>query len=121
MLHRILVLICSSDAGGKIVSCWCRNNGQVTHLQDGHQENTSSKVAVPQREPRDMCFKQCRNFPYPRRNDFSTDWPVLSIIVSHKQRCYMQFIQLLPTRHSMSQISHQKNAGQRFTLEGESI
>ena len=40
-LQKILVPICTSDIGGKIVSSWCSNSGPVTHLKDGHQGNTS--------------------------------------------------------------------------------
>ena len=28
-----------------------------------------------------MCFSNTENFPYPRRNGFSTDWPVVPIVV----------------------------------------
>ena len=57
MWYRVLVPIHSSNIGIAIVPSWCRNSGPVTHLQDGHQGNTScgTEAATPQREPRDIC------------------------------------------------------------------
>ena len=51
-----------------------------------------------------MCFSNAENFPYPRRNGFSIDRPVLPI-VTQKEREHMQSIRLLPKKFSMPQIS----------------
>ena len=54
MLHRVLMLICSSNVGREIVPSWCRNSGLVTCLQDGHQETPAAKAAeaaTPQESP----------------------------------------------------------------------
>ena len=48
----------------------------------------AAKAAAPQGEPREMCFSNTENFPYPRKNGFSTDWPVLPI-VTQKERGHM--------------------------------
>ena len=45
----------------------------------------AADAAAPQTEPTDMCFDNTDNFPYPRRDSFSTDWPELPI-VTQKQR-----------------------------------
>ena len=110
MLHRILVLICSSDIGGKIVSSWCRKYGIVTHIQDGHQGNTSCQGyrcwSIPERSQRHMYMSSTENFPHPRRNGYSTDWLALPII-TQEQRYYKWSIWLLPERLSTVQISIQ--------------
>ena len=108
MLNRILMLIHGSHTGGKIVSDWCRNSGSVTHLQDAHQGNTSCQgCSIPERTQRHMWFSN-RDFPYPRRTGFSTNWAVL-LIVTQKQGCYMWSIWLLPKKLSTSQICLQIN------------
>ena len=67
----------------------------------------AAEAAASQREPkRYVCFSNTENFPYPRRNGFSTDQSVLPIITP-KQRGQMQSIWLLPKRFSMPQISLQ--------------
>ena len=73
------------------------------------RETPAAKVAeaaAPQREPGDMCFSNTKNFPYPRRNGFSTDQPVLPI-VTQKKRSQMQSIWLHLKWFSTSQISLQ--------------
>ena len=67
-----------------------------------------------------MCFSNTKNFPYPRRNGFSTDRPMLTI-VTQKQRSHMRSIWLYPKWFSTSQISLQIKNRQRLTLEWESI
>ena len=88
------------------MSSWGRNLSPVTCLQDGHQETPAATAAAPQREPGDMCFSNTKNFPYPRRNGFCTDRPVLPI-VAQKKESYMQSIWLHPKCFSTSQISLQ--------------
>ena len=63
-------------------------------------------AAPPERTQRHMCFSNIENFPYPGRNVFSTDWPVLPIVIQ-KQRDHTWSIRLLPERFSMPQISFQ--------------
>ena len=107
MLHRILVPIYSVDISGKRVSSWCRNSGPVTFMQNGHRGNTCYQGcrchSTPKRTWRHMCFSNTEKFPYPRRNDFYTDWPVLAI-VTQEQRCCRQSIWLFPKMLSTSQI-----------------
>ena len=81
-LYRILLLICSSNVGGKIVSSWHRNSGPVTHLwtTGKHKVLRLQKLQPPDRTQRHMSFTNTENFPYPGRNSFSTDWPVLPIV-----------------------------------------
>ena len=68
-----------------------------------------------------MCFSNTKNFPYPRKNSFSTDRPMLPV-VTQIQRSHSRSIWLLPKWFSMSQISLQiKKTGQRLTLEWDSI
>ena len=62
------------------MSSWHGNSGPLTYLQHGHQGTPAAKVAeaaAPQRELTDMYLSNTENFPFPRRNDFSTDQPVL--------------------------------------------
>ena len=66
-----------------------------------------------------MYHSNMENIPYPRRNGFSTNWPVQPI-VTQNQRCYIWSIWLLPKWLSTSQISFQIkhrakiNIGMRF-------
>ena len=53
-----------------------------------------------------MCFSSMKNFPYPRRNGFSTDRRVLPI-VTQKKRSHMQPIWLCCKWFITSQISLQ--------------
>ena len=62
----------------------CRNSGPVICLQDGHQETPAPEAAVPWREPGDMCFSYIENFPYARRNGFSTDRLVLPTVTHNE-------------------------------------
>ena len=59
MLYRILVLIFSSDVGGKMVSSWCRNSCPVTPACRMDTRETpvakDEKTAAPKREPTDIC------------------------------------------------------------------
>ena len=64
----------------------------------------AAEAAVPWRELRDLCALATENFPYPRRNGFSTDQPVLPI-VTQKERDKIWSIRLLPKRFSMPQIT----------------
>ena len=50
------------------------------------------EAATPQREPRDMCLSNTENFPYPRRNGFSTDMPMLPIVTPQKKRSHLRSI-----------------------------
>ena len=87
--YRILVPICSSNVVGKIVSSWHKNSGPVTCLQDRHHGDTSCygcRDCTPGRTQRHMYFINTENFPYPRRNGFSTDWPVLPIVTLKRLR-----------------------------------
>ena len=109
MLHRILVLICSIDIGGKIVSSWCKNSGPVIHLQYSLQGIIScqgcrccSTLEITQTH---ISFSNTETFPYPKAG-FNTEWPVLPI-VTPKQRCYTPSNQSLPKPLSISQISLQ--------------
>ena len=102
-LYRILVPFCSSNVAGKIVSSWHRNSGPVTCLLDGHHGNTSCPGCSPL-ERTHMYFSNTENFPYPRKNGFSTHWLVLHI-VTQKERGHPQSIRLLPERLSMPQIT----------------
>ena len=109
MLHRVLVPIHSSNIGREIVPSWCRNSGPDTCLQDGHQGNTrceAAEAATTQRELGDMCLSNTKHFPYPRRNSFSTDRPILPI-VTPKKRSHTRSIWLHPKRFSTSQKSLQ--------------
>ena len=105
ILHWVLVLICSSNVGREIVPSWFRNSGPVTHLQDGHQGNTSCQGCrrsnPPERAWRHMCLSNTKNFPYPRRNGFSTDRQMLPI-VTQKKRSYTSSIWLCPKWFGMS-------------------
>ena len=69
-----------------------------------------------------MCFSNTKNLPYPRRNGFSTDWPMFPI-ATQKERGHMQSISLPPTWFSICQISLQiKKTGHRLiTLEWHSM
>ena len=42
-------------------------------------------AAPPERTWRHMCFGNTKNFPYPRRNGFSTDRPVLPIVTQKRE------------------------------------
>ena len=99
MLHRVLMPIHSSNVGREIVPSLCRNSGQITCLQDGHQRDTSyqgCRSSNPlERSQRHMCLSNMENFPYPRRNGFSTDRLMLPI-VTQKKRSHLRSIWLLP-------------------------
>ena len=45
----------------------------------------AAEAAAPQREPGDICALATKNFPYPRRNGFSTDWLVLPIVTQKRE------------------------------------
>ena len=62
------------------------------------------EAASPWREPRDICFNDTKNFPYPRRNTYSTDWSVMPI-ATQEHINYMWSIQLPHKRFSMLQIT----------------
>ena len=116
---RVLVLICSSNVRGNIVSGQCRNSSSVPCLQDGHHGNTSHQGCRSCSPPRHICFSITKTFPYPRRNGFSTDRLMLPIVT--QKRGHKWSIWLGPKWFSMSQISLQIKTGQRLTLVWDSI
>ena len=106
-MYRVLVPIYSSNVRRKIVSSWHRNSSPVPCLQDGHQVNHQVLRLQPLwTEPGDMCFGNTKNFPYPWRNGFSTDRPMLPI-VTQKKKSHMRSIRLPPKWLRTSRISLQ--------------
>ena len=65
-----------------------------------------AEAAAPQREPGDIYFSNTKNFPYPRRNDFSIDRPCC-LLLPQKKRTHMQSIWPHPKWFSTSQINLQ--------------
>ena len=89
------------------VSSWNRNYGPVTPLQDRHHRNTSHQshrcYSTLKGTQRHTSLSNTQNFPYPRRNCFSTYWYVL-VFVTQKQKGHPRSIQHLPKRPCMPQI-----------------
>ena len=85
-LNQILLLICSSDVRRKIIPAWGRNSCPVSCLQGGHQGNTSCQscrhCSTVEGAGRHICLCNTQNFPFPRRNHFSTH--------SHAAYCYQK-------------------------------
>ena len=88
MLHRILVPIHHSNVGREIVPSWHRNSGPITSLQMVTRETPAAKAteaATPHREPGDICALATPRLSLPKKNGFSTDRPMLSIVTQKRE------------------------------------
>ena len=59
-----------------------------------------------------MCFSNTENFPYPRRNGFSTDQPVLPIVILDKREVTCNPSGILPEKvqYASNKPSNKKRA-----------
>ena len=85
MLYQILVLIHDTNVGDKIVSSCIEILAQSPTCRMDTRETPAAKAVALQREPRDICVLATESFPYPRRNAFSTDWPVLLLLPRERE------------------------------------
>ena len=102
MLHRILVLICSSR--------WQNSVKPVIHLQDGHLGKSSCQgfrcCSTPERTQIHMCFSNIENFSTLEEMVLAQTG-LCYLLLPKKQRCHTWSIWPLPKRLRILQISLQ--------------
>ena len=87
-------------------------------MQGKHWEEDVGLLGQIPRAQKHVCFSNTKNLPYPRRNGFNTDRPVLPI-VTQKKGSHTWSIRLHPNWFSMSQIRLQiKKTWKRLYLLG---